>query len=236
MSGPILTGLTLGDRAEQWRALAFDVPGRGDTFELGGVRISLTGAGDGISGWSLSGLDEPVAIDGLPAAAIAEPGGSPTHPNGAIALDHVVVATPAFDRTAAAFEAAGMPFRRVRDAGGFRQGFRRLGPAIIEVVEAPPPAPAHQRDGGKVPAANASSHARFWGLVPIVTDLEALADRLGPDLLAEPKPAVQPGRLIATLRRAAGLSISVAFMTPEPSTVTDPDADDEPDQGGYPPP
>jgi hypothetical protein len=33
--------------------------------------------------------------------------------------------------------------------------------------------------------------------------------------LSEPRPAVQPGRQIATLSSAAGLSTRVAFMTPE---------------------
>jgi hypothetical protein len=93
-----------------------------------------------------------------------------------------------------------MPLRRLRDAGGFRQGFRRLGPAILELVEIPgaPPGPAH-----------------FWGLVVTVADLDALAGRLGP-LLSEIRAAVQPGRRIAGLSRDAGLSPRVAFMDPEP--------------------
>ena len=147
-------------------------------------------------------------IDGLPTehrAARAASGqqhpNASQHPNGAIGLDHVVVTTPDFDRTSAALAAAGMPLRRVREApGGFRQGFRRLGPAILELVEArdAPPGPAD-----------------FWGLVVIVSDLDALAERLG-DRLGAAKPAVQPGRRIATLRSSAGLGEPIAFMTPEP--------------------
>ena len=114
-------------------------------------------------------------------------------------IDHVVVTTPDFDRTAAALSEAGMALRRVRDAGTFRQGFRRLGPAILELVE--------------VPAAP-SGPARFWGLVVIVEDLAALAARLGPRL-GEVRPAVQPGRHIATLAQSAGLGPNVAFMDPE---------------------
>ena len=92
-----------------------------------------------------------------------------------------------------------MELRRVRDAGGFRQGFRRLGPAILELVEVPkaPPGPA-----------------TFWGLVVIVSDLIALAERLG-ERLGPIRPAVQPGRRIATLRPSAGLTEAVAFMDPE---------------------
>ena len=55
--------------------------------------------------------------------------------------------------------------------------------------------------------------ARFWGLVVTVADLDALAERLGP-VLGSARPAVQPGRRIATARRAAGLGTRVAFMTP----------------------
>jgi hypothetical protein len=94
-----------------------------------------------------------------------------------------------------------MPLRRIRDAGGFRQGFRRLGPAILELVEATDADPA--------------GPARFWGFVVIVADLQALKERLG-ERLSDPKPAVQPGRHIATLRKTAGLGQPVAFMDPEP--------------------
>ena len=112
----------------------------------------------------------------------------------------MVVVTPDFDRTAAALETAGLGLRRVRDAGGFRQGFRRLGPTILELVE-------NTRGDPRAPAS-------FWGLVVIVSDLEALADRLG-DRLGSVKDAVQPGRRIATLRASAGIGTSVAFMDPE---------------------
>ena len=86
-------------------------------------------------------------------------------------------------------------------AGGFRQGFRRLGPAILELVQA--------RDAPPGPA-------RFWGLVVVVTDLERLARDLG-DRLGPVHAAVQPGRRIATLRPSAGLLQAVAFMDPEVS-------------------
>jgi hypothetical protein len=89
--------------------------------------------------------------------------------------------------------------KRVRDAGGFRQGFRRLGPAILEIVEAP-----------GMPA----GPARFWGLVVTVADLVGVRARLAPHV-GEIRDAVQPGRQIATLSQGAGLSPRVAFMDPE---------------------
>src|SRR5205823_3299691 len=95
---------------------------------------------------------------------------------------------------------AGIEFRRIRDAGGFRQGFRRLGPAILEVVES----------SGRDEHDDPTRPARFWGLVVIVEDLEALAERLS-DRLGPVKPAVQAGRRIATLRESAGLTTRLAF-------------------------
>jgi hypothetical protein len=115
------------------------------------------------------------------------------------------VFTPDLDRTFAALESAGLDLRRVRDAGTpehpLRQGFYRLGEVILEVVgDVEPDGPA-----------------RFWGLVVVVSDIEALAERLGDDLGA-PRGAVQPGRRIATLRASAGLGVPVAFMSPAPNT------------------
>lgn len=196
-----LVALTLADAPAAWEALGFALP-----LRLGGVSLQLGASGRGIVSWTLSGATVDGELDGLATEVVASGGAAPdpvTHPNGAIGLDHVVVITPDFDRTSAALEAAGMAPRRIRhvEQGDFRQGFRRLGPAILELVEArgAPPGPA-----------------RLWGLVVIVSDLDALARRLGAQLGAI-RPAVQPGRRIATLSRAAGLGAMVAFMDPEPA-------------------
>lgn len=203
MSGPVLAGLSVADPPAAWSDLGFSV--RSDVVWLGGIAIGLGGPGVGITGWSV--VPDVGEVDGLPTSRVSP--GAPVaveHENGAVGVDHVVVTTPDFERTQVALEAAGMAFRRVRsvpgteDRPGFRQGFRRLGPAILEVVEAvgAPPGPA-----------------TFWGLVVIVRDLAAVADRLGPGLLGSVRPAVQPGRQIATVRRAAGLSTAMAIMDPE---------------------
>ncbi len=196
-----LAEVVIADPPERWEALGFSVEDRHS--DVGGVRLTLGSAGQGIVAWALRGIAPPQSLDGLATSAApadAAPPGNP-HPNGAVGLDHVVVITPDFDRSTAALEQAGMPLRRIRDVGSFRQGFRRLGPTILELVEAPD-AP--------------SGPARFWGLVVIVEDLDALARRLG-DHLGPIKSAVQPGRSIATLRSSAGLSTPVAFMDPESS-------------------
>jgi hypothetical protein len=193
---PELTALELADAPERWQALGFTVAD--GVCELGGVRLRLGGPGEGITAWALDGIEED--IDGLASVAAGAPGPARPHPNGAIGLDHVVIASPDFDRTATALGRAGLPLRRIRDAGSFRQGFRRIGPAILELVEAKS-APA--------------GPARFWGLVVIVEDLDRLAERLG-EHLGKTKPAVQPGRRIATLKGSAGLGEALAFMDPEP--------------------
>ena len=171
-------------------------------MSLGGIRVALGGPGQGITAWTLTGIEATGDIDGLSTTEANPPSlNKPqvTHPNGAVGIDHVVIVTPDFERTRAALETADMPLKRIRDAGTFRQGFRRIGPAILELVEAKtaPPGPA-----------------RFWGLVVVVSDLTALEDRLG-EHLGTIKPAVQPGRHIATLKRSAALTPHVAFMDQE---------------------
>jgi hypothetical protein len=200
ISAAELKAIQIADPPERWEALGFEV--QGGACVVGKVSLLLGGPGAGITAWSIDGVDD--SLDGLASfdcGTVLPAAGS--HPNGAVGIDHVVVVTPDFERTSSALDAAGLGLRRVRDAGGFRQGFRRIGPAILELVEA--------RDAPEGPA-------RFWGLVVIVSDLGSLAARLG-DRLGSIRPAVQPGRQIATLRESAGLSTKLAFMDPEGATL-----------------
>ena len=190
---PRLVELSLPDDPAHWEALGFAAPD--GCVDVGGVRLRL-GAAEVT--WTLAGARPVADIDGL-ATEVTENGvgAEPqSHPNGAIAVDHVVVFSPDFDRTQERLEQAGISLSRIRDGGGFRQGFKRLGPAILELVEATeaPPGPA-----------------RFWGLVVTVTDLPGLAERLG-DRVTPVKAAVQSGRHITTLRRTPGLALKMAFM------------------------
>lgn len=133
-SGPRLAALQIADPPDSWARLGFAVDDDG-VVVVGGIELWLDANGRGITGWTLRGLGRHGDIDGLPTGLTNDPPPPDvTHPNGALGIDQVVVTTPDFDRTAAALEAAGMPLRRVTDTGGFRQGFRRLGPATLELV------------------------------------------------------------------------------------------------------
>lgn len=205
---PTVDELTTADAPDAWSALGFAL--NGDTCVVGDVRIRPAGldAGKGLVGWSLRDL-ETTELDGLPTVRSDRPLPSerPAHSNGIAVLDHIVAITPALDRTVAALEVAGLDLRRIREeptpAGAPRQAFFRLGPTILEVVQEP--AEATERAGGDRPAF-------FWGLAFVSADLEATVAGLG-DRVSEIRPAVQPGRRIATLRRSAGLTVPIALMT-----------------------
>jgi len=207
-TGPTIDELAIADEPAAWRAAGFDVTG--DRCEVGSVRLRLEGParGRGIVGWSVRGAAS-LELDGLPTAASERPpaAGAP-HPNGTVSIDHVVVITPALERTVAALDGAGLDLRRRREGptpgGSERQAFFRMGALILEVVEAP--------DGSRI-RSDPDGPARLWGISFLVEDLERTAARLG-DLLGSPRDAVQPGRRIATLRREAGLGPAIAFMTP----------------------
>jgi hypothetical protein len=204
-----LDELVVADRPGAWRDCGFEVDG--DVCVVGDTRIRLVGgeAGDGLTGWSLRGI-EAAELDGLPTGRSDRPppAEAPLHPNGVTALDHVVAISSDLDRSVAALGEAGLDLRRIREeptpAGAPRQAFFRLGSVILEVVQAPPE--AIERTGGGRPAF-------FWGLAFVAPDLEATVASLG-DRVSAARDAVQPGRRIATLRRAAGLTVPIALITP----------------------
>lgn len=195
---PELAALHIADPPHAWAALGFSVVD--GVVAVGGVELWLDAGGRGITGWTLRHLAANDDIDGLPTGVTTDPRPEPvTHRNEAVGIDQVVITTPDFDRTAAALAAAGMPLRRIRETGSFRQGFRRLGPAVLELVEAP---------------SGPAGPARFWGLVVVIPDVHKLRARLAPQV-GEVRDAVQPGRHIAALDEGAGLTPRVAFMDPE---------------------
>jgi hypothetical protein len=198
---PELAELAIADPPQAWAELGFDVDEHGN-MDIGGVRVRLGGDGSGISSWSLVRVNAMGSIDGLPTPVprVLRPPPFKTHPNGATGIDHVVIFTSSLDRTGAALARAGAELKRILDSGRGRMGFRRLGPAILEVVE---------RDDLE------ADEAQFWGLVVVVISLDEIAERLG-DRLGPITQAVQPGRRVATLRADVGISAPLAFMSPEP--------------------
>jgi hypothetical protein len=202
--------LTLADEPARWEDLGFTLTG--EACRLGSVVVGFETPerGRGIVAWSLRGISS-TELDGLPTARSERPpaaGARAEHPNGALAIDHVVAMSPALDRTVDALQAAGLDLRRVREeptpAGAPRQAFFRLGEVILEVVQEP--AEVVERSGGP------DRPARLWGLALVFADLDRAVAQLG-EHASEVRAAVQPGRKIATLRRGAGLSVPVALMS-----------------------
>lgn len=202
---PALARLDIADDPQVWRRLGFAVDDA--ATRVGGVELRFTGpaTGAGITGWGLAGSPGlPAAIDGIATAVVATPAGpAAAHPNGASRIDHVVVTTPDIERTMAALAATGLEVSRLRDTGlpgpRARQAFVWSGDVILEL--AGPQTPA-----GDGPAA-------LWGLVVVTDDLDGLPARTG-EGVAGIRQAVQQGRRIAPVRREAGSSVPLAFMTP----------------------
>jgi hypothetical protein len=189
---PTIDELVVADEPERWMELGFSV---------------LDGCCQ--VGWSLRAV-VATELDGLPTVRSESPAPQDvrSHANGALAIDHIVAMSPALERTVKALEAAGLRLRRIREeptaAGAPRQAFFRLGAEILEVVQEPDD--VVQRMGGP------ARPARFWGLAVTVEDLDRAVDGLGPHV-GSIRPAVQPARRIATLRRSAGLAIPLALMS-----------------------
>lgn len=195
-----VAALRIGGEPEQWRKLGFDVQDEGIAM-LGGVRLELLPPGKqgAIESWALEGTAVPGSIDGLPTAAGVRGGPEADHPNGALAIDHLVVLTPSLERTAAAFAGIGVECRRVREAGGgVRQGFLLMEDLLVEVVEGT--------------GLREDERAHFWGITVVVADIDRAAALLA-DKLGRVKDAVQPGRRIATVRPEASGGLPLALIT-----------------------
>ena len=168
------------------------------------LRIDSTLA-PGLHAWSISEVDASTTqIDGVTTSLASNAASPQEAPNSGFSLhvvgvDHVVINTQNLQRTSDALaQLTGAPLKRTRDAvNGVTQGFHKLGSVVVELVTMP-----------SMPEGPAS----LWGFVLNVQDLDGIAAHLGPDVLSPPKPAVQPGRRIATFRSAAALGVPVALM------------------------
>lgn len=200
-----LDALIVGDSAAAWAAAGF-IP-TDDEIIVGSIAVRCADDGGGADRWAIAGDHVPDDIDGIATTAVGErTRAMPAHPNGVVALDHVVVASPDLDRTTEAFEALGIECRRIRDASrgatAMQQRFFRLGDAIIELVGPPTP--------------SGDGPATIWGHAFTTADLDGAKATLG-DRLSDPKDAVQTGRRIATVRtRDLGITVPIVLMTPHP--------------------
>jgi catechol 2,3-dioxygenase-like lactoylglutathione lyase family enzyme len=219
MQAATIDELTIADEPSHWAALGFDVAD--EECQIGSVRLrfvdpSVTSKHPGILGWSLRDLTS-TELDGLP-TTISErplPAPAPTHANGVHAIDHVVAISPDLERSIAAMQDAGLDLRRVREqptpAGAPRQAFFRLGHEILELVQEPVEVLARHADTDRP--------VQFWGLALLVEDLDRCVEQLTPHV-SDVRPAVQPGRRIATVRRSAGLALPIALMSADTRTTS----------------
>lgn len=204
---PELLQVTAGDTPEAWHELGFAI--QGDRCRIGSVDIVLDpSVGKGIRRWALAGgAETPAEVEGLPTEWLDGPGEATllAHPNGVRAIDHLVLLSPDVDRTIGVLGELGFEARRERlsDTYGapMRQVFFRAGEVILELIGAQ----EKTGDGG----------VRVFGLAFTSDDLDKTAAFLG-SRLHPSKPAVQPGRRIATLDRAAGSTVAIAVMSPTP--------------------
>ena len=198
-----LAGIGVPDAPAAWAAIGCTVVDGAIPFTNGALLLGR--AGLIVEDVAEGGTDLPGDLEGIPLATGA-PRPAVEHPSGAFELDHLVLLTDSLERTSEAVHGSlGLERRRIRETDTVRQAFHRFtDPAdggsrgcIVEVVES-----------------DRVHRTTLMGVVLNVADLFELADRLGPDVLSPPKPAVQPGRSIATVRRDVGLGTAVALMTP----------------------
>jgi hypothetical protein len=193
--------IVIGDEPAPWRDAGFTVDDH--RLRIGNTTLDLIGGEQrGIAAIGIeAGAD---AIHGLTCNTSLVDAPSNAHANHVDGIDHLVVMSPAMNRTTDALARAGIEVRRERrfsvEGEARRQCFFWLGDVILELVG---------RDD-----IEAEGKAQFWGLALSCDDLDAAAGWLG-DRLGPPRPALQSGRSIATIRTLElDISVPMALMTP----------------------
>lgn len=197
-----LAGVVVGGGPAPWQALGLRTDDAG-RIAFGNGALEFVPDAEGIVALAIDGIDDLATdIEGI-ALQPGRPIPATEHPLGAFEIDHIVVMTDSLERTSQAVtDVLGLECRRIRETGTVRQAFHRFADqgsvrgCIIELVENP----RVQRPG-------------LFGLVLNLADLDRSIAGMNPDLVGAPKPAVQPGRRIATVRASARLGVAVALMS-----------------------
>lgn len=203
-----VAAITVGGRAAPWHDIGIVSGLLGDvrlnideSLPAGLHHLDLIGCPTRTS--HIAGLPV-VHVDGAQVVDTAAPSNaSPQFALHIVGVDHVVVLADDVRATCSEIEQqSGAPLKRVKEGDRGVQGFHRWGSVILEVVERRLVAPT-----------DSATTASYWGMVVVVDQIDEVAAHLGPDVIGAPKPAVQPGRRIATVRSGAGLGVPLALMS-----------------------
>ncbi len=205
-SAPVLDRLDLPGTADAWQRCGFELERQG--FVAGAIAIRVGEREEGEAAWGFSthssGTDELCGIAFVD-QAVRRATSDHAHPNGVVAVDHVVVASDRPAATRADFDAAGFEPRRPATRGSSEnersEVFFWSGPTLIELV------------GPVCEAGDGLPRATIWGVTFVVNDIAVLS-KLEGSPVGEPRAAVQPGRQIAIARAELRLGLGVAFISP----------------------
>ena len=220
--GPQLESISISDDPRAWAVAGFGVE-QDPVVHIGNTTLRFSAGDGGFRGWGFDGLsprDVPELPTGItlmdprsagPFAGGTSPAVGTKQPNGIVSIDHIVLQTNDCLTVTAQLRESGFHPRRTRRTSigdmPALQTFFWAGDVIIELVGPPdPPKPEPERA--------TSATATFFGLALVSADLTQTSNYLG-DLLGTPRPAVQEGRQVATLRgRDVGISVPVLIMSP----------------------
>ena len=213
-----VVAITVGGRAAPWHDIGIVSGLLGDvrlnideSLPVGLHHLDLVGCptrASHIAGLPVVHVDDAQALDTQVVGTqvvetVAPSNAAPQFVLHIVGVDHVVVLADDVRATCDEIAAqSGAPLKRVKEGDRGVQGFHRWGSVILEVVERRLVAPN-----------DSATTASYWGLVVVVDQIDEVATHLGPDVIGAPKPAVQPGRRIATVRSGAGLGVPLALMS-----------------------
>jgi hypothetical protein len=208
-----VAAITVGGRAAPWHDIGIVSGLLGDvtlkideSLPAGLHHLDLIGCPtrtSHIAGLPVVHVDDAQIVDTQLFDTAAPSNASPQFALHIVGVDHVVVLADDVRATCSEIaEQSGAPLKRVKEGDRGVQGFHRWGSVILEVVERRLVAPS-----------DSATTASYWGLVVVVDQIDEVATHLGPDVIGAPKPAVQPGRRIATVRSGAGLGVPLALMS-----------------------